>query len=184
MPSHIFTRLGLWDDSIASNLAAIAAARIQGDVGEELHAMDYLTYAYLQRGRTAEAAQVVAGLSGMGALAAGSFKVGYAANAMPVRLAVERRDWAAAEQLSPLPGSAPHVAAIVWWARAMGRLRAATRPRRRRHRQVQAAVTPCAPRAGYWAEQTDALLSRGAGERGGGDPGPPQADAARTRRTR
>src|SRR5258708_13197963 len=55
MPSHIFTRLGLWDDSIASNVAARAAAHAQGDVGEELHAMDYLTYAYLQRGRYGEA---------------------------------------------------------------------------------------------------------------------------------
>ena len=51
MPSHIFTRLGLWNDSIASNMAARAAAHDQGDQGEELHAMDYLTYAYLQRGR-------------------------------------------------------------------------------------------------------------------------------------
>jgi hypothetical protein len=60
MPSHIFTRLGLWDDSIASNLAARAAAQVQGDQSEELHAMDYLTYAYLQRGRESDAEQVVA----------------------------------------------------------------------------------------------------------------------------
>ena len=51
MPSHIFTRLGLWDDSIPSNLAAREAAHQQGDTGEELHAMDYLVYAYLQNGR-------------------------------------------------------------------------------------------------------------------------------------
>src|ERR1700689_1811407 len=88
MPSHIFTRLGLWDDSIASNLAARAAAQIQGDQGEELHAMDYLTYAYLQRGRMSDAERVVGELRGMGALAArgSDFKVGYAATAMPVRL--------------------------------------------------------------------------------------------------
>ena len=55
MPSHIFTRLGLWEDSIASNLAAREAAHRQGDTGEELHAMDYLVYAYLQSGRDAEA---------------------------------------------------------------------------------------------------------------------------------
>src|SRR5262249_8238233 len=47
MPSHIFTRLGMWDGSIASNLRAREAARRQGDTGEELHAMDYLVYAYL-----------------------------------------------------------------------------------------------------------------------------------------
>src|SRR4029077_12623755 len=50
MPSHIFTRLGYWDDSISSNLAAKDAARRGGDTGEQLHAMDYLVYAYLQSG--------------------------------------------------------------------------------------------------------------------------------------
>jgi hypothetical protein len=126
MPSHIFTRLGLWDDSIVSNLAARATAHDQGDQGEELHAMDYLTYAYLQRGRVADAEQVLAGLRAMGALAApgSDFKVGYAATAMPVRLAMERQKWGEALELQPIPGSAPHVAAIVFWARAVAAARA------------------------------------------------------------
>jgi tetratricopeptide (TPR) repeat protein len=125
MPSHIFTRLGLWDDSIASNLAARAAAHVQDDQGEELHAMDYLTYAYLQRGRMSDAARVVAELHGM-ALAApeSDFKVGYAATAMPVRLAMERHAWSDAVELQPIPGSAPHVAAIVFWAHAVAQARA------------------------------------------------------------
>src|ERR1700732_4990538 len=95
MPSHIFTRLGLWDDSIASNQAARAAAHDQGDHGEELHAMDYLTYAYLQRGRNSDAERVVADLRAMNAAAetGSDFKVGYAATAMPVRLAIERHVW-------------------------------------------------------------------------------------------
>jgi hypothetical protein len=59
MPSHIFTRLGLWEDSIASNLAAREAAHQQGDTGEELHTMEYLVYAYLQSGRDKDAAQVI-----------------------------------------------------------------------------------------------------------------------------
>jgi hypothetical protein len=120
MPSHIFTRLGLWDDSIASNLAARAAAHQHGDMGEELHAMDYLTYAYLQRGRDADAAKVIEDLRSQAALSAGDFKIGYAATAMPVRYAIERRDWAAAAKVEPLPSSAPHVAAIAHWARALG----------------------------------------------------------------
>jgi tetratricopeptide (TPR) repeat protein len=126
MPSHIFTRLGLWDDSIASNLAARAAAHTQDDQGEELHAMDYLTYAYLQRGRMSDAARVVGELHGMGALAApeSDFKVGYAATAMPVRLAMERHAWSDAVELQPIPGSAPHVAAIVFWAHAVAEARA------------------------------------------------------------
>jgi hypothetical protein len=126
MPSHVFTRLGLWNDSIASNIAARAAAHAQGDVGEELHAMDYLTYAYLQLGRTGEAEQVVAAVGLMKDLPAAHFKEGYAANAMPVRLAVERADWDAAALLQPLPGSLPQAAAIVYWARALGHSRAKT----------------------------------------------------------
>lgn len=167
MPSHIFTRLGLWDDSIASNVAARAAAHAQGDTGEELHAMDYLTYAYLQRGRTADAAHVVADLQTMGPLTAAGFKIGYAGNAMPVRLAVESRDWTAAAQLSPLPGSAPQVAAIVWWARALGRLRATT------HSSADtdiAQLRAChdalvASRDDYWASQVDVLWKSAEGWR-------------------
>ncbi|MEO7326604.1 MAG: hypothetical protein ABIW82_17420 [Dokdonella sp.] len=123
MPSHIFTRLGYWDDSIASNQAARKAARTAGDIGEELHAMDYLTYAYLQRGRDADAARVVDDLRAMGNFSAAKFKIGYAANAMPVRLAIERQQWDAAAALEPLPQSEPHVAAIVYWARAIGSAR-------------------------------------------------------------
>jgi hypothetical protein len=124
MPSHIFTRLGLWDDSIASNIAARAAAHREGDVGEELHAMDYLVYAYLQRDRPKDAQQVVAALASMEGLTANDFKIGYAATAMPVRLVMERQSWDAAAALRVLPDSAPHVAAIVYWARAVANARA------------------------------------------------------------
>ncbi|MDB6088962.1 MAG: hypothetical protein JWN85_1746, partial [Gammaproteobacteria bacterium] len=160
MPSHIFTRLGLWDDSVASNQAARAAAREQADLGEELHAMDYLTYAYLQRGRYAEAEQVVVDLRAMKNLPAPQFKVGYAATAMPVRVAVEQRAWDSAASLEPLPQSAPHVAALVYWARALGQARAG-HPQssdaeiERLHaclRETQSAGSE------YWATQVDALL--------------------------
>jgi tetratricopeptide (TPR) repeat protein len=159
MPSHIFTRLGLWDDSIASNQAARAAARNQGDQGEELHAMDYLTYAYLQRGRESDALQVVAALHAMGALPAGDFKVDYAATVMPVRLAIERHAWSDAAELQPLPESAPHVAAIVFWARAVAHARAG-RPQAADgdiarieacRRQLETAGNS------YWAMQVDVL---------------------------
>jgi hypothetical protein len=161
MPSHIFTRLGLWDDSIASNQAARTAARAQGDQGEELHAMDYLTYAYLQRGQNSNAEQVVASLGAMDAAAplGNDFKVGYAATAMPVRLAIERHAWRDAADLKTLPGSAPQVAAIVFWARAMANARSA-RPQAADgdiaqietcREQLQAAGNA------YWATQVDVL---------------------------
>jgi tetratricopeptide (TPR) repeat protein len=120
MPSHIFTRLGLWDDSIASNRSARAAAREQGDVGEELHAMDYLVYAYLQLGRIKEAQAVAASLTSLGGLKGEDFKVGYAATAMPIRLAMEQGKWDDAIGIQELPQSAPQIAAIVFWARATG----------------------------------------------------------------
>ena len=93
MPSHIFTRLGLWDDSIASNIAARNAAQQQGDIGEQLHAMDYLVYAYLQTARDDEAAQVIQQLHEMSNLNSSEFKIGYASVAMPIRYAIERGQW-------------------------------------------------------------------------------------------
>ena len=161
MPSHIFTRLGLWDDSIASNRAARAAAHKQGDLGEELHAMDYLTYAYLQRGRYTEAEQVVADLQSMNDLPAPQFKVGYAATAMPVRLAIERRDWDSAASLEPLRHSAPpHVAALIYWARALGQARAAhPRSSDADIGKLQACLSGLKSAGNlYWAAQVNVLI--------------------------
>jgi len=120
MPSHIFTRLGLWDDSITSNLAAREAAHQQADTGEELHAMDYLVYAYLQSGRDKDAAQVIQQLKNMPNLNAADFKITYASIAMPVRYAVERGQWADAAGIAPPIGAPPQVVAIAVWARGLG----------------------------------------------------------------
>jgi hypothetical protein len=120
MPSHIFTRLGLWQDSISSNLAARKAARQQSDVGEELHAMDYLVYAYLQSGRDTEAAQLVHELSNRRPGNSTDFKIGYAATAIPVRYAVEKDQWQDAAKISDPLGVPPHVVAIAAWARGLG----------------------------------------------------------------
>src|SRR5204863_3605381 len=97
MPSHIYTRLGMWEESIASNTAARKAAHEQDDVGEELHAMDYLIYANLQLGRDQEAAQVLEDLRKTTDLSPKYFKVVYAASAMPARAQL---DLLAANKLS------------------------------------------------------------------------------------
>src|SRR6266851_1075793 len=111
----------------------------------------------------------------MGVLAAGGFKIGYAGNAMPARLAVESRDWAAAARLAVLPGSAPQVAAIVWWARALGRLRGASPgPADGDIAQLRACRDALrASGVAYWAAQADALLKSAEGWRAvaGGDAG-------------
>ena len=123
MPSHIFTRMGMWNDSVQSNRAARQAAREHGDVGEELHAMDYLTYAYLQLGRNEDAAGVVADLQQMQGLEGENFKVGYAATAMPARLAIERGKWQEAAALKPAAGAPPEVGAVTVLARGIGAAR-------------------------------------------------------------
>jgi tetratricopeptide (TPR) repeat protein len=120
MPSHIFTRLGLWDDSIASNLASRDVAHQMGDTAEELHAMDYLVYAYLQTGRDKEAAQVIQQLNTMAKLDKGNFITAYAATAMPIRYSVEQGRWSEAADTVAPAGAPPHVVAIAVWARGLG----------------------------------------------------------------
>jgi hypothetical protein len=160
MPSHIFTRLGLWEDSIASNLAARSAAQRQGDTGEELHAMDYLVYAYLQAGRDREAAQVIQQLKARQNLDLGDFKIGYAATAMPIRYIVERQKWSEAEKVVNPPHSAqPHVVAIAVWARGLGFARSGHAQEADREsetlRQIENALRSSG--SGYWAAQVDIM---------------------------
>lgn len=132
MPSHTFTRLGYWQQSIDSNVAAAAAARRQGQTAEELHASDYETYAYLQTGQDEAAARVVAALPdissrfnpdallvGAGPPAAGFFALA----AIPARYALERQDWQQAEKLSVSATPFPYADAISWFARGLGAAR-------------------------------------------------------------
>jgi tetratricopeptide (TPR) repeat protein len=159
MPSHIFTRLGLWDDSITSNLAAQEAAHRQGDTGEELHAMDYLVYAYLQSGRDQEAAQVIQQLTNMPELNAANFKIGYASTAMPVRYVVERGRWSDAAAIVPPTEAPPHVVAIAVWARGLGLARSGHAPEARAEidklRQIEAQLRTSGN--DYWATQVEIL---------------------------
>jgi tetratricopeptide (TPR) repeat protein len=120
MPSHIFTRLGLWDDSITSNLAARDAAHRMADAGEELHAMDYLVYAYLQSGRDKDAAQIIEQLSDTQNPNALDFKITYASTAMPIRYAVERGQWTDAAGIIAPEGAPSQVVAVAVWARGLG----------------------------------------------------------------
>jgi tetratricopeptide (TPR) repeat protein len=100
MPSHIFTRLGLWQESIDSNLASAAAAKKNGLAGDELHAMDYLAYAYLQTGQDREALNVLASLPKVQAGDSAYFTALYATAAIPSRLAIERHRWSDAAALA------------------------------------------------------------------------------------
>jgi tetratricopeptide (TPR) repeat protein len=157
MPSHIFTRLGLWEDSIASNLASRDAARRDADRGEELHAMDYLVYAYLQTRRDEEARQVIEQLKAMTELESGDFKMAYAATAMPVRYAVERGQWADAARIPTPEGAPPHVAAVAVWARGVGLARTGHPTEARAEMDRLQSLAEQLRRSGrdYWATQVE-----------------------------
>ena len=133
MPSHIFTRLGMWQQSIDSNRAAHAAALayVQKTLGPEsfdtetVHTMDYLEYAYLQTAQDREAEGVLNELASFRQSAAPNLPTAYAVAAIPVRYALERRDWPAAAALSePAIGFPlerfPWAEAMIVYARALG----------------------------------------------------------------
>jgi tetratricopeptide (TPR) repeat protein len=133
MPSHIFTRLGMWQQSIDSNRAAHTAAldyvHKSGGPGsydqETLHTMDYLEYAYLQIAQDGPAKEVVDELIGFRQSEGASLAAAYAVAAIPVRYAIERRDWLAAATLTqPAIGFPlerfPWAEAMVAYARALG----------------------------------------------------------------
>jgi tetratricopeptide (TPR) repeat protein len=107
MPSHIFTRLGMWEESIRSNLASVDAAKcyaqsagIQGHWDEELHGLDYLAYAYLQRGDNSNAEKLLAYLDTIQVVNPMNFKVAYAFASIPARFALENRLWKQAASLA------------------------------------------------------------------------------------
>jgi hypothetical protein len=114
MPSHIFIRLGLWDESIASNTKSVEAARcyaqssgIKGHWDEELHGLDYLTYAYLQKADDTKALEQVNYLRGISEVFPVNFKDAYCFAAMPARFALERKDWTSAAKLKLEPETFP-----------------------------------------------------------------------------
>ena len=132
MPSHTFTRLGNWQESIESNIASAEAARRVKTPGEELHAMDYQTYAYLQLARDASTKKVVDGLGdvrarlaapGAVAGAAPPIAAAFASAAIPARYALERSAWPEAAALEASSSAFPQADAITWFAKAIGAAR-------------------------------------------------------------
>ncbi len=120
MPSHVFTRVGAWQDSVGTNRRSADVAMKDSDSGSAFHAADYMVYAELQLGRDQDARKVVDELTRYGNLDPASQAGYYAAAAMPARIALERGDWAAAAQLTP-PGSRFAFAeAITAFSRVLG----------------------------------------------------------------
>jgi hypothetical protein len=124
MPSHIFTRVGLWEQSVASNTKASEIARTDGWRGEELHALDYMVYAHLQMGQDEAARRIVDELGRFGDLNAATMPLAragfFARAAMPARLALERGAWDEAAGLEAYRTSFPFADALTYYARAIG----------------------------------------------------------------
>jgi len=165
MPSHTFTRVGSWKESIATNIASERTSLEQNVPGEALHAMDYQTYAYLQTAADTKAFALMQRAPGvlakldvnaMGGAAppvAGFF----AAAAIPARYALERGMWKEAAALQVNPSPFPHVDAITHFARAIGAARsgtpAAAGPDVERLAALREKLVEM--KDAYWAEQVD-----------------------------
>ena len=156
MPSHIFTRVGYWKESIAANLASVQAAMASKESGDQLHGQDYLVYAYLQLGQDAAARQVIDQVEATQPnpdVYAGAF----AQAASPARYMVERGDWKGAANLEVRPSKFPQTMAITYFARALGAARsgdpAAARADVAKLSDIRDSLREA--KSDYWATQAD-----------------------------
>ena len=128
MPSHTFTRVGYWQDSIDTNTAAAAAAHSEGQTADELHASDYMVYAYLQTAQdratqrlVESSVEVFSRFDPTVLLGAAPPSAAYFARAaIPARYCLERHAWADAAKLEPRPSPFPPADAITYFARGLG----------------------------------------------------------------
>ena len=161
MPSHIFTRLGYWEESIQSNIRSAAAAKREGPsgTGERLHALDYAVYAYLQGARDNAALRIVTSIPLVVRNSGAAFGSPnpFAAAAIPARYALERHAWTEAARLATPQTSVPSADAITHFARALGL--AHTRQLAAARREVETLDSLVdelkVKNDRYWAEQVD-----------------------------
>jgi tetratricopeptide (TPR) repeat protein len=123
MPSHIFTRVGAWQDSVATNQRSAAVALVDKDPNGALHAMDYMVYADLQLARDKDASSVLQEARGITGINPNNRGSAYALAAIPARVLLERGLWKHAVQLEPRPSKFPYTEAITYFARALGAAR-------------------------------------------------------------
>ena len=163
MPSHTFTRVGMWEESVNTNNRSMQVALSGGSIAEALHAADYAMYAYLQMGKETEAKAILDGLPALAArfdpnaitgAAPGSAGV-FALAAIPARWALERSAWAEAAALEPRASAYPYTEAMTYFARALGASRtgdlATTKAAIDSLASIQQRLS--AKGEGYWAEQ-------------------------------
>jgi tetratricopeptide (TPR) repeat protein len=120
MPSHIFTRVGAWQESVATNRRSAAVSLIEKEPGGGLHAMDYMVYADLQLARDKDAVSVLQEARGLTGINPNNLASAYALAAIPARVLIERGLWKDAMQLEPRPSKFLHTEAMTYFARALG----------------------------------------------------------------
>jgi hypothetical protein len=169
MPSHIFTRLGMWEESIAANRSSADASRAYAAMrhrdateAEELHALDYMAYSYLQEGQDAKAKEIVDFAATVRKTNPElEFSGAYALAAIPSRYALERNAWSEAAAL-PIPSiphwsSFPFMEALIEYAHALGRAHTGdlegARKAMDRMRQLRDATSD--PKFDYFKRQLD-----------------------------
>ncbi|MDQ1408653.1 MAG: hypothetical protein QOJ41_388, partial [Acidobacteriaceae bacterium] len=164
MPSHIFTRVGSWQESIESNdhskLSATQAeaTSTNGEARDQrLHAMDYLEYAYLQSGLDRSAKNILDEMKSLGPVSGLTHTGSYATSAIPARYAIERRDWKQAAELKPDVTAVPWAEALTWLAVGEGAARSSDI---NRAKQAERSLTLLREKAAamkndYWASQID-----------------------------
>jgi tetratricopeptide (TPR) repeat protein len=123
MPSHIFTRVGYWKESIASNTVAANLAKAEKEPDDQLHASDYMVYASLQLGRDGAARQIIGEMNTVTGFNPDRNTGLFALAASPARYVVERGDWKGATELQVRPSKFGYVDAITHFARALGAAR-------------------------------------------------------------
>ena len=164
MPSHTFTRVGLWKESVATNIKSAAEAEKTNGTGEALHAMDYETYAYLQMAQDAQAKAVLEHAITANAAApnsagpAGGGANTFALAAIPARYAMERQQWAEAMALTPVAApNTPYTEAMTHFARAVGAARAGKPAEAAADIERLKAIhdREIEMKDAYWAEQVD-----------------------------
>jgi tetratricopeptide (TPR) repeat protein len=123
MPSHIFTRVGAWQDSVATNRRSTAVALVDKDPDGALHAMDYMVCADFQLARDKDAGSVLQEARGFTGINPNNRGSAYALAAIPARILLERGLWKDAMQLEPRPSKFPYTEAITYFARTLGAAR-------------------------------------------------------------
>ena len=157
MPSHIFTRVGYWKESITSNLAAVSVAKADKEASDQLHGTDYLVYAYLQLAEDDKARAFIEEMAQVGNVTPDQISSQFALAVSPARLAIERGDWHAAANLRVLPTKFTHVEAITHYARALGAARSgdAAAAWLNIARLAELRDKLISAKDAYWAEQVD-----------------------------